>query len=277
MSEEGTFLVGLANEAGVRLLAVDATAAAEELRLRHQLLGHAARAGAEGLVAAQLLSAYIKGEERITMQVQMEKPRFAMIVDVNADGSTRGRFTPSHISRPRSMNGAMMVIKHDAKRELYRGVAPVEDTDFQGALQAYLVRSQQSVGVVRIDVLLSDDGAVLGARGLLLEKLPDQLTEIFMDLFGDLEDADLGGLLAGVLDAELLGFPVEVLDRRPLRFACTCSAERSLDVLASLGAADLRELLDEQGGAELTCNFCMETYHFDADAIESLARDLDAR
>jgi molecular chaperone Hsp33 len=168
-----------------------------------------------------------------------------------------------------------MVIKHDAERELYRGVAPVEGTDFQGALHSYLVRSQQSEGVVRIDVALGDDGRVVSASGLLVEKLPDQDSAVFRDLFGDLAQAELAPVLAAAAAGELWGFPLRILESRALRFACRCSHERSLGVLAMVGAGELHELLDDQGGAELTCNFCMEVYHFDADDLRGLIKALE--
>jgi molecular chaperone Hsp33 len=271
-----TFLVGLTDEGGARLLAVDATSAAEEVRLRHGLGRHAALAAAEGLVAAQLMSAHIKGEERLTLQVQMEQPRFALIVDVNADGTTRGRFTPAWIPRSRPLSGAIMVIKHDADRELYRGVAPVEDTDFQGALQSYLEHSQQSEGVVRIEATLDDDGAVSSARGLLVERLPDQTSEIFQALFGGLAEAPLGPVLERAVAGDLWGFPLRVLDTRTMRFHCPCSHERSLGILQGLGQRELEDLLSEQGGAELTCNFCMEVYRFDEAEIRGLIAEIEA-
>ncbi len=270
-----SFLRGITNEGGARVLAVEATQAARELCSRHGLRRHAAQVAAEGLVAAQLLSAYIKGDERITLQVQAESPRFAMVVDVHADGATRGRFTPASIPRDRPITGAIMVIKHNASKELYRGVAPVEETDFQGALQVYLVRSQQSVGVVRIQAAMDGEGAIAAARGLLVEKLPDQDSGIFHELFSGLADAELSELFAPALEGTLWGFPLEVLETRALRFACSCSRERSLDILAGLGLDELRSLLSEQGGAELTCNFCMEHYEFDAGDLGGLIEQLE--
>lgn len=271
------FLIGMSDAGGARLLTVDARAAARELQERHGLRGHAAIAAAEGLIAAQLMSAYIKGEERITLQVQMERPRFALIVDVNADGRTRGRFTPTSIPRSKPLDGAIMVIKHDAQRELYRGVAPVEGTDFQGALQSYLVHSQQSQGVVRIEVALGDDGGLESAQGLLVEKLPDQDSAVFLDLFGDLAEAELSTVLTSVAAGDLWGFPLRILETRALRFECPCSHHRSLGILAAIGLGDLRELLEEQGGAELTCNFCLEVYHFDRDDLRGLIATLEAQ
>jgi len=273
----GFFQSCLANKAGARLLAVDASAAAEELRRRHGLAGEAALAAAEGLVAAQLMSAWIKGEERITLQVQGELPRFALTVDVNAAGSTRGRFTPARLSCSRPLRGLLLVIKHDAERELYRGVATLADTDFQGALQAYLEQSQQTVGIVRVGASLDAGGGIGQACGLLVEKLPDQDTELFQSLFGHLPQADLSTLLEQVSAGEICGFPVQLLDKRRLVFRCQCSRERSLEILRGLGGEELGALLQEQGQAELTCNFCREIYEFDAGCLRRLLAEAPAR
>ncbi|MFH1464536.1 MAG: Hsp33 family molecular chaperone HslO [Pseudomonadota bacterium] len=268
------FLRGLADEAGVRVLAVDATAVAEEVRRRHALGPAAARVAAEGMVAAQLMSAWIKGEERVTLQVQAERPRFALIADVAADGAMRGRFTPASIPDEDSFRGAVLVIKHDAERELYRGVAPVEDTGFQGALQGYLVRSQQAVGIVRIAAVVTPEGVVASAVGLLVEKLPDQDEGVFHDLFDGLAEADPGALLRGVEAGDLWGFPLRILERREVVFRCHCGREKSADILCSLGPEELRGLLEEQGGAEITCNFCREVYRFDERELGSLIEEI---
>jgi molecular chaperone Hsp33 len=260
------FLRGLSDEAGVRVLAVDATTAADEVRWRHGLGPAAARMAAEGVVAAQLMSAWIKGEQRVTLQVQAERPRFALIADVEADGAMRGRFTPAEIPDGGTFRGAVLVIKHDAERELYRGIAPVEDCGFEGALQGYLVRSQQSVGIVRIAAEVDERGAL----GLLVEKLPDQDEGVFHDLFDDLAGADLPAVIRRIEGGDLWGFPVRTLELRAVGFRCRCTREKSAGILQALGAEELRSLLAEQGGAEITCNFCREVYRFDEAALRGL-------
>ncbi len=273
MSDHPGFIRGIGNEAGVRVLAVDATAAAEELRRRHGLFTRAGALAADGLVAAQLMSAYIKGEERVTLQIQGERPRFAMLADVAADGSVRGRFTPTEVPEFSTVDGIVLVIKHDAQRELYRGLAPIKDSDLQGALQAYLEHSQQTVGVVR---LLSRTDPVTGvvelACGLLVEKLPDQDEWLFRELFDDLAQADPQLLLPEVAAGSLRGFPLELLETREVVFRCSCSRERTLDILRCTGPEELRALLEEQGGAEVTCNFCRERYEFSEPELRQLLR-----
>ena len=40
--------------------------------------------------------------------------------------------------------------------------------------------------------------------------------------------------------------------------------------LVSLGREELRALIDEQGEAELTCQFCDRVYHYDRGELEAL-------
>jgi len=264
------FLIGLSDAAGVRLLAVDATAAAEEVRVRHGLWREAAQVAAEGLVAALLMSAYAKGEERITFQVQGERPVFAFAADVDADGGVRARFSPGTLPAAGPLSGLVLVIKHVPGRELYRGTAALDHGDFQAALQAYLVRSQQAVGVVRIASRLGPGGEVAVAAGLLVEKLPDQPAEVFADLFGDLGACDLLAVLRDVAAGSLRGFPVEALERREVRFRCSCSQARSEAILVGLGAEEIRSLRLERGEAEMTCQWCGERYVVPGDRLDAL-------
>ena len=55
-----------------------------------------------------------------------------------------------------------------------------------------------------------------------------------------------------------------------MEYRCTCSRERMERALISLGAAELRRLIDEQGGAELTCRFCDRVQRFTKPELETL-------
>jgi len=52
-------------------------------------------------------------------------------------------------------------------------------------------------------------------------------------------------------------FPVS-----PLQFHCPCSRERVLDLLGSLGAAELAMLFQIQEIVEVRCQFCNQAYDF---------------
>ena len=59
-----------------------------------------------------------------------------------------------------------------------------------------------------------------------------------------------------MLRTVLSEFELEVLETAPVAYRCTCSRDRVERALLSLGADELRQMLDEQGHAELTCQFC---------------------
>ena len=76
-----------------------------------------------------------------------------------------------------------------------------------------------------------------------------------------------------VLREVLSGFDLEVLDTAPVEYRCYCSRERVSRALVSMGQGELRALIQEQGEAELTCQFCDKVYHFSREELEGLLQD----
>ena len=44
---------------------------------------------------------------------------------------------------------------------------------------------------------------------------------------------------------------------------CDCSCERLEEILMTIGERDLKESIEEDGEAELVCQFCLKKYKFD--------------
>lgn len=276
---DGRFVVALACDAQVRVMVVVAHGPAEELRQRHQLSGHAALVAAEGLVASLLLSAHVKGEERITINLRAERPDFAFLCDVNGDGTLRARFSPERFpplvgDRSPTFSGVMSVLKSLGPKELYRGVAEVKRERFEGALQRYLVTSQQTDGRVRILAALDESGAVEFAAGLLVERLPGFDEAEFAQRFDGALSGDFRELMTAFAFGSLAGGPVEVLGTRDLRYQCNCSQARVVGMLKALGQAEVASLLAEQGQAEIHCHYCNTRYVVDAAGLGDILLEL---
>ena len=47
--------------------------------------------------------------------------------------------------------------------------------------------------------------------------------------------------------------------------------------LISLGAEELQAMIDEQGGADLTCRFCDSVQHFSKEDLEAMVRDIQKK
>jgi molecular chaperone Hsp33 len=267
----GRFIRGFVHDRKVRFLAAVADGPAEVLRSNHQLVGAASVLAAEGLVANVLLSAYIKGEERILLEIAGTRPHFSYSGEARSDGMVRGRFSPSQMASAEHLEGRLIAIKWDAHKELYRGIAQVNHPSMEGALQAYLSQSQQSPGLVRLEASAREDNRVDFAAGLLVEMIPECMEpEEFQALVGPLAQADLRDVMTQFAFGELLGETIEILEVRDLRFQCRCSRERVERTLRALGPEEMRSLIEDPGYAEVTCHFCNATYRLETEEIEAL-------
>ncbi|MCP4809087.1 MAG: Hsp33 family molecular chaperone HslO [Proteobacteria bacterium] len=270
---EGRLIRGLVADGRARVLAVVCPDICEEVRQAHGLGGQAARHCAEGLLSTLLLSAHIKGDERLMIQVQAEKPRFAFHGEARADGSVRARLTPGVYPPASELRGAMLAIKWEGDKELYRGAAEL-DGSFERSLQHFLVQSQQAHGVVRLGVTMDGD-RVTSACGLLVEMLGGQWDlDGFEPWVAPLRTADLGATMTQFAFAQLLGGPVEVLEARQVTVLRTTMA-RVEGMLRALGPAELRAIAAEEGQATITCQFTNEDFVVPGERLEAIAGELE--
>ncbi|MBP3371111.1 MAG: Hsp33 family molecular chaperone HslO, partial [Clostridia bacterium] len=61
-----------------------------------------------------------------------------------------------------------------------------------------------------------------------------------------------------------------ILQRQEPKFACDCSRERIERALIAMGYDELKAMRDEDGKAELWCNFCNTTYDFSGEDLDAL-------
>lgn len=62
----------------------------------------------------------------------------------------------------------------------------------------------------------------------------------------------------------------EILAEREIRWECDCSRERIESALLTIGRRDLAEIIEEDGEAELQCQFCCKKYHFNKDELVAI-------
>ena len=63
-------------------------------------------------------------------------------------------------------------------------------------------------------------------------------------------------------------FDLKILETCPVSYRCYCSRERVERALISLGRDELEQMLAEQGGCQLTCQFCDAVYDFSAEDLK---------
>lgn len=87
----------------------------------------------------------------------------------------------------------------------------------------------------------------------------------------DAENREASERLAALLQEIFKDVPEEyqpeILAEREIRWECDCSRERIESALLTIGRRDLTEIIEEDGEAELQCQFCCKKYHFNKDEL----------
>ena len=60
------------------------------------------------------------------------------------------------------------------------------------------------------------------------------------------------------------------MDEKPVRYFCGCSKDYYFEALKKLDNAVLDEMIDEDGGAEIICQYCKNKYHFSVDELHKI-------
>ena len=128
---------------------------------------------------------------------------------------------------------------------------------------------------------MNTDQSVLCAGGYLIQLLPgatdDMITRIEQGVAR--VGAVTNSLREGITPLELLrqvldGFELEVLEESPVEYRRYCSRDRVTRALISMGREELGSLIEEQGEATLTCQFCDKVYHFDREELETIRKEM---
>ena len=232
----------------------------------------------ELMAAAALLSATLKFDGALIMQLLGSGALQLLVVECNADLGMRATAKWQGEIRPQPLRDLLgkgrFIITLDPQngQTPYQGIVGLEGDSVAAILENYMLRSEQ------LETRFWLAANRQRATGLLLQKLPEG--------HGDPDAWERAQMLAGTLTPpeQLEIGPDELLHRlfhqEDLRllgetatcFRCSCSRERVANMLKMLGEQEVNDTLQEQGRVEVKCEFCNETYHFDqVDAAQLFA------
>ncbi len=168
-------------------------------------------------------------------------------------------------------DGELRVIRDLSLKEPYVGRCAITDGEIANDFANYFVTSEQQPSLVYLGVRVDPKtGEVRAASGLMLQPLPfcpesdieaiEKRTGEITRLTAMLED---GMELEEALSKILGGFDPEFNEEITPSFVCDCSREKIESALISLGEDELGDIIEKDGGAELTCRFCNKKYRFD--------------
>jgi len=135
--------------------------------------------------------------------------------------------------------------------------------------------SEQQPTLCVLGALVSQ-GTVLSSGGLMIQPLPGCSEEVLSALelrapvYADFSRHLLETPMEELFQDFFRGLAPEIHGIEALTLQCDCSRERMERVLVSLGRAELEDMIKEQHGAEICCNFCMKKHEFSEEALVSL-------
>ena len=245
--------------------------------------------GASGRTAehfAELLTGTVLVRETMAPQLRVQgivkgaAGRGSLVADSRPGGATRGLMQlPKGSSEFRLGSGSVLqVMRSLPNGAIHQGIVDVSDAGgLSQALMVYMQESEQVVSVIAVGTH-HDDRGVQRAGGYIVQLLPEVERPAHMIMTERLHGLEgIRSLLArddftphALLDELLLGMPFTVTGDSPLRFECGCSETQVLTTLATLGAADIAELVEGGEVLEIRCDYCHREYEVAPERLRPL-------
>ena len=239
----------------------------------------------ELLVATSLLTATLKFEGAITVQLQGNGPvRFA-VINGNHLQQMRGVARYDGVIAENAGlheligEGHMMITVIPEEGERYQGVVALDGDTLAACLEKYFAQSEQLA--TRIWIKTEPHDELPKAAGMLLQAMPNVNTEQHA-----LDFEHVTTLTDTIKSEELLNLPaqevlyrlyhqeeVRLFDPQAVSFVCNCSRARCEAAILQIGKAEVDSLLEEQNEIKMDCDYCGAEYHFSAADLAKIFND----
>jgi len=233
----------------------------------------------ELLAATCLLTATLKFEGDITIQLQGDGPIGYMSVNGNDQQVMRGivklkQETSAHGLSALIGKGTMVITIKPKKGEAYQGVVALEKKSLAECFAHYFDVSEQ----IPTKIWLFSDDKTQQVAGSLVQLLPDsddkeaQIADFehLCQLTNTIKSEEIFSL-----DAEALLYRlyhqerVQLFEPQKISYHCGCSKEKCLTAIAQIEPGEINNILKEQGKISMTCDYCITTYDFYNDDLKS--------
>ena len=246
----------------------------------------------EALTCATLLSVGLKDEERVSLRWGYTGPIGTILTDADEKAQVRGftqrlRLMPEVESLGEALGngGRISAVSSFPDKVGQKGITEAPFADITRDLAFFLSLSFQIETGIVVGLIIRPDSPIQlsSATGLLIQPLPgcdplafDHLrTEIEHPRFREwLEEQPRNAEeVAGRLD---VGEAPSYLGEVTPHYVCNCSRQKVETVLRMLDQAELVDMLEKDGSAEIDCHFCAEHYYFSRADLQFLIEQCQA-
>lgn len=285
-----TILRGISATGGIRIFVAETTETVRRAQQIHKTYPIATAALGRLLTAGAMMGDMMKGEnDRLTLRVAGDGPLGKLIVTSDSSGHVKGYVTNPLVELPSKApgklnvgaavgQGTLSVVCDLGMKEPYSAQIDLVSGEIAEDITSYFATSEQVPSACALGVLVDTDGSVLNAGGFILQLMPEATDEDAILLEENIKKLPpITTLLSeGKSPEDILltvtgGFDMFMYqnETKP-EYLCDCTRERVCSALLGMGKEELCALIDEQGKAEVTCQFCDRIYNFSKEDLEEL-------
>ena len=273
----------------IRIYAVNSKNIVGAAQDYHKTLPLATAALGRLLTGATLMGSMMKEEDSsLTLQLHGDGILGRVLAVANSKGEVKGYVENPLAELPLNKcgkidvgggigRGYLSVVKDLKLKEPYIGQVPIQTGEIGDDIAFYFAQSEQVPSLVALGVLVDRDYTVKQAGGFIVQIMPD-CDEFNLKKFEKAAEnitSVTAMLERGLLNEELIrevmkDFEVDILENVNVDYVCDCSDERMRRGITSLGKTEIQSIIDEQGEAEIVCQFCNKTYLYDKVELEKM-------
>ena len=272
----------------LRLLTITAKDLVQEAQTRHDTWSASSAVLGRTLLAGVLLAgAELTDKEELTIRLLGNGPVGPTIVTAKSDLTVKGYVKNPHIALPPKENGHidvkkavgagwLEVTKDLGLKEPYTGQVPIVSGEIAEDIAYYLTKSEQIPSAVGLSVFVNPNNTIGEASGFMLQALPGASDSLItktierINKLPALSSAFLTGLTPEKLATMILDDDCKILEKDEVAFKCDCSKEKYGKILATMKKSQIEAMINEDYGAELTCSFCGNKYHYSEEELKNI-------
>ena len=275
-----------------RAMVAVTTGLVEKARQTHGLSAVASAALGRTLTAGAILGVMMKNPtDNLTVSIRGGGPIGPVVCVAHADGAVKGYVGDPQLELPPKPNGKLdvggavgstghiTVVRDLGLRDPYVGQTRMVSGEIAEDLAFYLTVSEQTPSLVALGVMVQG-GHIQGAGGVLIQPMPDCPEDVMEKLEALAPKLTAVSTMAHdcktareLAEKALDGVSYEILGSSQPRYECDCSRERIERALLSMGEAELNDMIAQQHGAQVGCQFCNRKYDFTEDELCALIRE----
>jgi molecular chaperone Hsp33 len=234
----------------------------------------------ELLVSTTLLTATLKFEGSITIQLQGDGPVSLAVINGDNEQKVRGVARwEGEIADDASLHdmmgkGYLVITIEPKKGERYQGVVGLDGDNLTQVIEGYFANSEQLK--TRLWIRTGEHQGQAHAAGMLIQVVPDGTGSAddfdhLEQLTNTVKNEELFTLEANELLYRLYNQEqVRLFEPQPVEFHCGCSRERSGAAIVTIDKTEIYDILATDGSVSLHCDYCGTTYSFDEPQVAEL-------